>query len=80
MASGQPWARLSETRWRYATARRVYYVKQLKAPDEDRSVPGLYRVNGGGDVCVVSAGSVEQLASDLRQSQPPATKADPAPW
>lgn len=68
--------KLSETRWRYATARRVFYVKQLKAPDEDRGVPGLYRVDaGGGDVCVVSVDSIEQVAYDLRQSQPPA----PAP-
>jgi hypothetical protein len=66
--------RLSETRWRYATARRVFYVKQLKAPDEDRRELGLYRVDGGGDVRVVSADSVEQVAYDLRQGQPL------APW
>ena len=71
--------KLSETRWRYATARRVYYVRQMKAPDEDRQLPGLYRVDGGGgNVCVVTADSVEQLVGDLRHGQPLAPQENPA--
>jgi hypothetical protein len=63
--------KLSETRWRYATARRVYFVRQVRAPDEDREQPGLYRVDGGGgNICVVTADSIEHLAADLRQGQP----------
>lgn len=62
--------KLSETRWRYATARRVYYVRQMKAPNEDSQEPGRFRVDGGGDdVCIVAAHSVEQLVGDLRQNQ-----------
>lgn len=63
--------KLSETRWRFATARRVYYVRQVKTPDEDRGQPGLYRVDaGGGSVCMVTADSVELLAEGLRQGEP----------
>jgi len=69
--------KLSETRWQYATSRRVFYVKQVKAPNEDRQEPGLYRVDaGGGSVCLVTAHSIEQIVGDLRHS-PPAPKADP---
>jgi hypothetical protein len=67
--------KLSETRWRFATARRVYYVRQVKVPDEDRQQPGLYRVDaGGGVVCMVTAGSVELLAEGLRLGEPLASQ------
>jgi hypothetical protein len=54
--------KLSETRWRYATDRRVFYVKQLKAPNEDTGELGRYRVDAGGDdQYVVTASALEPL-------------------
>ena len=58
--------KLSETRWRYATARRVFYVRQLKAPNEDTGEPGRYCVDAGGDdQYVVTAAALEPLLLDL---------------
>lgn len=75
--------KLSETRWRYATGQRVYYVRQAKAPNEDLHQLGVYQVDGGGeDVRWVMAESVEQIASELRQAQRPAKPRAQAtiPW
>ena len=59
--------RLSETRWRYATARKLFFVKQLKAPNEDTGEPGRFLVDAGGDDrYVVMAHSLEGLLLDLR--------------
>jgi hypothetical protein len=58
--------KLSETRWRYATARRVYYVRQVKAPNEDRAEPGRYWVDAGADGdAVVTADSVDNVFLSL---------------
>jgi hypothetical protein len=74
-------SKLSETRWRYATGRRVYYVRQVKRPDEDRQEPGLYQVDGGrGSVCVVTAESIEQVVGDLSQGQLVIPPAESGPW
>ena len=61
--------RLSETRWRYATARRVFYVKQLKAPNEDTGEPGRFWIDAGGDdQYAVTAEALEHLLLDLRHN------------
>jgi hypothetical protein len=71
--------RLSETRWRFATARRVYYLKQAKGPNEDTGEPGTYWVDGGSEgVHAVTAGSVEQVTSALAQGLCP-TPNQPSP-
>jgi len=61
--------KLSETRWRYATARRGYYVRQLKAPNEDRGEPGRYWVDAGPDGdSVVTADSIDHVFLALDQA------------
>lgn len=75
--------KLSETRWRYATGQRVYYVRQAKAPNEDRHQLGLYQVDGGGeDVRWVMAESVDQILFELRKARPAAKPRGQAtiPW
>jgi hypothetical protein len=62
--------RLSDTRWRYDAGRRVYFVKQLRAPDEDTAEPGLYRVDGGEDHAgCVAAHSLEQVLEAIQQGR-----------
>lgn len=59
----------------------VYYIKQLRSPDEERYQPGTYRVDGGREgVCTVPADSVEQVAEFLREDQSPNPQPGPAPW
>jgi hypothetical protein len=71
--------KLSESRWRYATGRRVYYVRQVKAPNEDRGEPGRYRVDGGGELdYLITADSVEQVLFALGQEVPSLYHLDPA--
>ena len=72
--------RLSDTRWRYETRRRVYYVRQVRAPDEDLSEPGFYWVDGGeGHTGTLTAHSIEQVVAELREGTPLAPPTDPAP-
>lgn len=62
---------LSDTRWRFETGRRVYYVRQVKAPNEYASEPGLYRVDGGADhTGTLTADSIERVVEELREDQP----------
>lgn len=66
--------KLSDTRWRYETGRRVYYVRQVKAPNDDGSESGTYRVDGGPDhFGTLTAESIEQVADELERGRP-------APW
>jgi hypothetical protein len=61
--------KLSETRWRYAAGRRVYYIRQAKAPNEDTQEPGLYQIDGGRDnPHWAKAESVEQVADELART------------
>src|SRR4026207_1842815 len=59
--------KLSETRGRYATGRRVYYIRQMRAPNVDRQELGVYRVDGGRecrcDHCGVDRTSCGETAS-----------------
>jgi hypothetical protein len=74
--------KLSETRWRYSAGRRVFYLRQLKSPNEDRRELGIYQVDGGGDdLRCVLADSVEHLVEGLQQEQGSAAKAQATiPW
>lgn len=66
--------KLSDTRWRYESGNRVYYVRQVRAPDEDADEPGRYLVDGGeGHFGALAADSVEEVVDELRRGQP-------APW
>jgi hypothetical protein len=71
--------RLSDTRWRYETGRRTYYVRQVRAPNDD--VLGLFWVDGGANhTGTMTAGSIEQVAEALREGQALVQPADPVPW
>lgn len=64
--------KLSDTRWRYQTGNRVYYIRQVVAPNAGEW--GYYLVDGGdGHTGVLTADSVEQVAVELREgrSEPP---------
>ena len=78
---GEKLMRLSDTRWRYATGRRVYYVKQVRAPDEDRAAPGLYWVDGGENhTGQLTAHSIEQVAEALNEGQTLTLPPQPVSW
>jgi hypothetical protein len=71
--------KLSDTRWRYETGRRVYFVRQVKRATEDLSESGLFWVDGGaGHTGTLTADSIEQVADELREGQPiPRTDDEP---
>lgn len=63
--------KLSDTRWRYATGRRAYYIRQVRAPNADTQEDGLYLVDcGEGDGRWVASYSVERIAGELWQRDP----------
>ena len=67
--------KLSETRWQYSTGRRVFYIRQVKAPNEDLHRLGQYQVDGGrDDLRWVMAESVDQITYELSVAQPAAPK------
>lgn len=73
--------RLSDTRWRYATGRRVYYVKQVRAPGEDLAEPGLYWVDGGENhMGQLTAHSIEQATQALNEGQALVAPTQPVVW
>lgn len=70
---------MSDTRWRYELGRRVYYVKQAKAPDEDSGEPGTYRVDAGANQKgTLAAHSIEHVAGALDEGQTLVLPTDPA--
>jgi hypothetical protein len=63
--------RLSDTRWRYHSGRWVYFIRQVQAPNEYSSQPGLYWVDGGADhTGTVTADSIERVVEELREDRP----------
>lgn len=62
--------KLSDTRWRYETGRRVYFVRQVSSPNEDVLAAGLYWVDGGaGHTGALTAHSIEGVVEALEGGQ-----------
>jgi len=62
--------KLSDTRWRYETGKRVYYVRQVMAPNGD-SEEGVYWVDGGADhTGTLTADSIERVVEELQEDRP----------